>query len=258
MDNDAINRTLDVIEEITRALNAPHTLDEGLSLVVDATCKLLDTTQAAVLLLDEGRQLFIVRAAMGLEGDIARVGYPLGVPDKMQKVLLKIQHIHSISGIDSGIDGIRFPIITTPLFYKGNRIGLLFGGGARDPETANEPLRMKLFSLLAPFASLIIENGRANDIINRRFLANTRQHMEAVLEEERPAPPSGKDVKELPIASDQVVSASISNPAKVVKMLTEAFYRELTAAGFDDSQVTIAATHLIDCILHRGKPPREE
>lgn len=257
MDNDAINRTLNVIEEITRALNAPHTLDEGLRLVVDTTCKLLDTTQAAVLLLDEGRQLFIVRAATGLEGDIARVGFPLEVPDNMQKLLLKIQHIHSISGVDSGIDGIRFPIITTPLFYKGNRIGLLFGGGARDPQTANEPLRMKLFSLLAPFASLIIENGRANDIINRRFLANTRQHMEAVLEEERPAPPA-KDVKALPIASDQVVSASISNPAKVVKMLTEAFYRELTTAGFDDSQVTIAATHLIDCILHRGKPPREE
>ncbi len=77
MDNDAINRTLNVIEEITRALNAPHTLDEGLRLVVDTTCKLLDTTQAAVLLLDEGRQLFSVRAATGLEGYIARVGFPL-------------------------------------------------------------------------------------------------------------------------------------------------------------------------------------
>jgi len=271
MDNDTISRTLSVLGDTAEAFTSPHTLDEGLKLIVNMTCKLLDTTQAAVLLLDEGKQRFVVQAATGLE-DAAnvRVGFPLVVPERLQKILLKLQHIHSVNWLDAGLEGVQFPIISIPLYYKGNRIGLLFAGGARNPDTANEPMRRQLFSLLAPFASLILENAHATDILKQRFVSNTRLHMEAVLKEGPSdalvvaAVPPTKDAVILPQqttrlpAAEQLVATSLRNPSKLVRILTESFYQELVAAGFDDSQVTIAATHLIDCIIYKGKPPKED
>lgn len=261
MGNDTISHTLGVLGDIVDAFTSPHTLNEGLQLIVDLTCKLLDTTQAAVLLLDEGRQLFVVQAAKGLEAANVRVGFPLVVPERLQKILLKLQNIHSINWVDSGLDGVSFPIISIPLFYKGNRIGLLFAGGARYTEIANEPVRRQLFALLAPFASLILENGRATDMLRHRFVSNARHHMEAVLAEtkattEAPGKPAATEPAQT-AATEQLLATSISNPSKVVRMLTESYYQELVAAGFDDSQITVAATHLIDCIIYKGKPPKE-
>ena len=92
---------------------------------------------------------------------------------------------------------------------------------------------------------------------NRRFTANIRRHMESVLVEDAlPAPAAGSSAVQ---PSDrQLIATTISNPARMVRYLTEAFYRELTAAGFDDSNVTIAAAHLVNCIIHQGQPPKGE
>ena len=230
-----LDRNLDILEELSDALTEPINLEEGLRRIVKLTCRVLDSTQAAVLLMDEEKQRFIVNATVGLDPAIFREGSPLIVPDRLQTILFRLQNIHQINWIDSGLEGIQFPIIVMPLYFKGHRIGHLFAGGAKDPNAARDPLRRRLFSLLGPFASLIIENGKAMDLLNQRLAL-------------RPADLADEEVGD----GNQLMINSIRNPAKVVRILAESFYRELRKAGFNDGHVTIAAAHLLDCIVQRG------
>ena len=230
-----LNRNLDILEELSEALTEPSNLADGLRRIVKLTCRVLDTTQAAVLLMDEEKQRFIVHATVGLDPAIFREGSPLIVPDRLQAILFRLQNIHQVNWIDSGLEGIQFPIIVMPLFFKGHRIGHLFAGGAKDPNAARDPVRRRLFSLLGPFASLIIENGKAMDLLNQRLAL-------------RPAEVPPEEAGD----GNQLMINSIRNPAKVVRILAESFYRELTKAGFNEGHVTIAAAHLLDCIVRKG------
>ena len=230
-----LNRNLGILEELSEALTEPSNLEEGLRRIVKLTCRVLDSTQAAVLLMDEEKQRFIVHATVGLDPAIFREGSPLIVPDRLQSILFRLQNIHQINWIDSGLEGIQFPIIVMPLYFKGHRIGHLFAGGANDPSTARDPVRRRLFSLLGPFASLIIENGKAMDLINQRLALH-------------PTELADEEVGD----GNQLMINSIRNPAKVVRILAESFYRELTKAGFNAGHVTIAAAHLLDCIVRKG------
>ncbi|MBO4619655.1 MAG: hypothetical protein J5654_06035 [Victivallales bacterium] len=232
---DELNRNLGILEELSEALTEPSNLEEGLRRIVKLTCRVLDSTQAAVLLMDEEKQRFIVHATVGLDPAIFREGSPLIVPDRLQSILFRLQNIHQINWIDSGLEGIQFPIIVMPLYFKGHRIGHLFAGGANDPSTARDPVRRRLFSLLGPFASLIIENGKAMDLINQRLAL-------------RPTELADEEVGD----GNQLMINSIRNPAKVVRIFAESFYRELTKAGFNAGHVTIAAAHLLDCIVRKG------
>ena len=230
-----LERNLGILEELSEALTEPSNLEEGLRRIVKLTCRVLDSTQAAVLLMDEEKQRFIVHATVGLDPTIFREGSPLIVPDRLQSILFRLQNIHQINWIDSGLEGIQFPIIVMPLYFKGHRIGHLFAGGAKDPSAARDPVRRRLFSLLGPFASLIIENGKAMDLINQRLAL-------------RPAELTDEEVGD----GNQLMINSIRNPAKVVRIFAESFYRELTKAGFNAGHVTIAAAHLLDCIVRKG------
>ena len=233
--DDELNRNLDILEELSEALTEPSNLAEGLQRIVKLTCRVLDTSQAAVLLMDEEKQRFIVHATVGLDPAIFREGSPLVVPDRLQSILFRLQNIHQVNWIDSGLEGIQFPIIVMPLYFKSHRIGHLFAGGAKDPSTARDPVRRRLFSLLGPFASLIIENGKAMDLINQRLAL-------------RPTELTDEEVGD----GNQLMINSIRNPAKVVRILAESFYRELTKAGFNAGHVTVAAAHLLDCIVRKG------
>jgi|LSQX01.1.fsa_nt_gb hypothetical protein len=239
--------TLDILEILSEALTVPRTLDEGLDQIVQITCLLMETEQAAFLLIDEMQQRFIIRSAVGIDSPNFEVGQPLVLPERLLNILWRLQNLHQINWIDSGIDGLKFPIIAMPIRFRGNRIGHLVTGGAKDVSKTKDPVRRKMFSLLAPFASLIIENAKAADLLSQRFALSSRELLEA----------AERDAKDGDAAS-QLMVASIKNPVKVVRLLAESFHRELASAGFNSGQITIACAHLLDCIIKNGNRAKEE
>lgn len=249
MSDNSLEHNLDFLVLLSEALTQPSTLDDGLKRIVELTCQLMDTTQAAFLMADEDKQRFIVRAPIGLESAGLKDGSLLEVPYRLQDILWRLQSLHQINWIEAGIDGIHFPIITMPIYFKGRRIGHLITGGARDASKAKDPVRRKLYSLLGPFASLIIENAKATDLLSRRFALNSKElisemHREAAQRKDASANPAS-----------QLLVTAVRNPTKVARLLAESFYRELNQAGFNAGQITLAAARIIDCIAHDGKPP---
>lgn len=49
--------------------------------------------------------------------------------------------------------------------------------------------------------------------------------------------------------------SSLNNPNKVVRLLAESFYKELTRAGFSPGHITTAAAHILECITRNEPPP---
>ncbi len=240
-----IERSIDVLMLLNEAIKDTCTVDEGLRKIVDLTCRLMDTTQAALLMLDEERELFVVRAPVGLEGTPLKDREPLILPERLQNILFQLRSTHQINYINSGIPGLKFPIIAMPIYFKGNRIGHLITGGAKDPSHSRDPLRRKLFSLLAPFVSLIVENMKASELLEQHFTLNTPE----VLDNARQGETSNAK------AAERLLVTSVRNPGKVVKLLAESFYKQLHRAGFTPGHITIAASQLLECIVH---PPEDE
>ncbi len=242
MGKNGLENNLDVLEILSEALTIPQTLDEGLNRIIGMTCRLMETEQAAFLQIDEEHQCFIIRAAVGLESETFRVGQPLQVPERLQNILWRLRNIHQINWVDSGIEDIKFPIIAMPIQFKGIRIGHLITGGAHDSSTTKDPIRRNLFALLGPFASLIIENAKATDLLSQRFALSSRELLKSA---EREATNGN--------ATERLMVNSISNPIKVVRLLAESFHRELASAGFSSGQITIAVAHILDCVLKNGE-----
>lgn len=234
-----LEANLDVLELLSTALVIPQSLDEGLNQVVRMTCRLMETEQAVFLQLDEEHNCFIVRAVAGVDSPAVRLGCPLQVPERLQNILLKLQHQHAINWVDSGIDGLIFPIIAMPIHFKGKRLGHLLTGGSRDLPKTKEPARRKMLSLLAPFISLVIENAKANDLLSQRFAMYSRELLDQMQKE--------ADDKE-GRASETLMVNSVNNPLKVVRLLAESFHRQLTQAGFTPGQATVAAAHIVSCV----------
>lgn len=238
MSRNGLENNLDVLEILSEALTIPMTLDEGLNRIIRMTCRLMETEQAAFLQIDEEHKCFIIRAAIGLDSENFCIGQPLQLPDRLQSILWRLRNIHQINWVDSGIEGIKFPIIAMPIQFKGMRIGHLITGGAHDTSTTKDPIRRNLFALLGPFASLIIENAKATDLLSQRFVMHSRELLKSA---EREATNGN--------AAERLMVNSISNPIKVVRLLAESFHRELASAGFSTGHITIAAAHILDCAL---------
>lgn len=238
MSNNDLASNLDVLEILTEALTIPRTLDEGLEQITRMTCHLMNTTQAAFLLIDEENHNFIVRSAYGLENANIRPGFPLVVPERLLNILWRLQNIHEINWIFSGIEGIIFPIIAMPIHFKGKRIGHLLTGGAREVGATRAPIRRKMFALLEPFASLVIENAKATDLLSQRFAMNSRELLAEV----------SRNAADETQAADQLMITSLQNPNKVVRLLAESFYNQLVKAGFNHENLATAATQLLDCL----------
>ena len=239
-----IERSIDILMLLNEAIKDTCTVDEGLHKIVDLTCRLMDTTQAALLMLDEEKELFIVRAPSGLEGTPLKDREPLALPERLQNILFQLRSTHQINYINSGIPGLKFPIIAMPIYFKGNRIGHLITGGANDPSHSRDPLRRKLFSLLAPFVSLIVENTKASELLEQHFTLNNPE----VLNNARQG--DANNAK----AAERLLVTSVRNPGKVVRLLAESFYKQLHRAGFTPGHITIAASQLLECIVH---PPED-
>lgn len=237
-----LERSIDVLVLLNEAIKETSSVDEGLYKIVDLTCRLMGTTQAALLLLDEEKELFIVRAPVGMEKTPLKDGEPLILPDRLQNILFQLRSIHQINYIESGIKGLAFPIIAMPIYFKGNRIGHLITGGAKDPGQAKDPLRRKLFSLLGPFVSLIVENTKASELLEQHFAMNATELLDSARD-------GSKDNAK---AAQKLLVTSVRNPSKVVRLLTESFYKQLVKAGFNTGHITTAASTLLECIV---KPP---
>ncbi len=235
-------RSVDVLMLLNEAMKESYSVDEGLHKIVDLTCRLMGTTQAALLMLDEEKEAFIVRAPLGLEGTPLKDGEPLELPERLQNILFQLRSTHQINYINSGIQGLKFPIIAMPIFFKGNRIGHLITGGATDPEQSRNPMRRKLFSLLGPFVSLIVENTKASELLEQHFALNDL------------APLLSSSSNDAAKATSQLLVTSVRNPGKMVRTLADAFYRRLRKAGFNNGHITVAASQLLEDIVH---PPAE-
>lgn len=230
-------KKLGILRLLSEAMTMPRSLDEGLDHITRITCELMDTEQAAFLFRDEEARDFIVRSAVGIEGPNVRSGHKLIVPERLRNILWRLLYLHQINWVDSGIEDIRFPIIVMPITVKGSRIGLLVAGGTRDHNRPYDQIRRQLLSLLAPFASLVIENAKVYDILRQHFALNSQQ-MRVAIEEDG----GNRDLAE------QLTVNSLNNPSKVVRLLAESFYNEMTRAGFSPAHITTAAARIIECL----------
>lgn len=238
--NQQLERSIDVLMLLNEAMTVTSSVDEGLYKIVDLTCRLMETTQAAILLLDEEKEEFIVRAPVGLEGSHIKDREPLVIPQRLQNILFQLRSTHQINWINSGIEGLKFPIIAMPIYFKGNRIGHLITGGAKDPGKSSDPLRRKLLSLLGPFVSLIVENTKASELLEQHFALNATELLDS----------ARMGAKNNAKAAEQLLVASVRNPGKVVRLLAESFYKQLVKAGFNEGQITTAASRLLECIVN--------
>ena len=236
MSNNNLENSLGVLQALSEALTKPRTLDEGLDHITRLTCDLMQTEQAAFLFRDEERKDLLVRSAVGCEAmDGIRVGRFLVVPERLKRILWGLRNIHRINWVDSGIEAIGFPIIVAPISVKGVRVGVLVTGAAKDSSSnPYDSVRQNLFALIAGFSSLVIENAKMYDLLRQHFTLNSLKAQEGE---------TGQ------VAAQNLTVNSINNPNKVIRLLAQSFYQELTRAGFSRGHVATAAAQLLDCII---------
>ena len=159
------------------------------------------------------------------------------VPDRLKRILWKTRFTHQINWIEAGIEHIGFPILVTPISVRGTRVGLFITGKGRTGEPY-DTIRQRLHALIATFASLVIENAKIYDYLRQRFAEHSH---DLVLENRREAHGARDE-------AEQLMVSSLTNPDKVVRLLAESFYKELSRAGFSVGNITMAAAHILECI----------
>ncbi|MBN2452259.1 MAG: hypothetical protein JXR77_17875 [Lentisphaeria bacterium] len=234
--------SLQVLRILSGALTEPHSLDAGLAHIARMTGELMAARQTVILLRDEERGELIVRTCVGIRSRNVRVGHPLVVPPRLKSILWRLRSLHQINGLEVGIEDLAFPILVNPIRVKGERVGLLVAGGLRTPLRGFDPIRRGLFALIAPFASLVIENAKVYDYLRQSFAQRSQDLIEANRREA-----ADRD------QTEHLMVSSLSNPNKVVRLLAESFYKELVRAGFTPGHITTAAAQILECIT-RGTP----
>ena len=229
--------SLDVLRMLADALTVPHTLDEGLEHITRMNCELMQSDQTTLLLRDEGRQELVVRTCQGVVSDSLRVGHPIALPARLKRILWRTRYTHQINGIEAEIEHIGFPIMVTPISVRGTRVGLLITGKSRTSPQYTV-IRQRLHGLIATFASLVIENAKIYDYLRQQFAQRSKE----LVEENRRESNGTRD------EAEQLMISSLTNPDKVVRLLAESFYKELSRAGFSAGNITMAAAHLLECI----------
>ncbi len=248
-----IETSLRVLTLLCDTLNTPVDIDETLERITGMTGVLMETRQTAILLRDDDRNELIVRTRAGIAAPGLQTGHPLAVNARLKHILLRMNSMRQIGTIESGIEGIGFPILVTPLRVKGERVGLLITGSLFPGRTSFDGLRRRLFSLIAAFSSLILENAKAGDYLRQQFAQRSAELLEA----NRLAAAGGTRS-----AEEHLMVSSLKNPTKVVRLLAVSFYKELARAGFSPGHITTAAAELLDCITRQetvaavSAPPR--
>ncbi len=242
-----LTTSLEVLRILAAALTVPHTLDESLQHIARMTGELMATDQTVLLMRDEERGELIVRTCVGISSPNIRVGHPLVVPPRLKAILWRVRSLHQINVIEAGIEGIGFPIVVVPICIRGERVGLIITGKPRTPTRRFDTIQCRLFGLIAPFAALLIENGKVYDYLRQSFAQRSHELIEANRREAGDKDPA-----------QHLMIASLNNPNKVVRLLAESFYKELVKAGFGPGHITTAAAHILECITRsepKGAPP---
>lgn len=243
MSNSELENSLGVLRLLSEALTAPRSLDEGLDYITRMTCQLMEAGQAVFLFRDEERKELIVRSVVGIQSKNINQGNTLFVPERLKNILWRLRNIHQINWVDSGIEDIGFPIIVAPICVKGMRVGLLATGAAKDPSPRPfSPVRQDIFSLIASFASLVIENAKVYDLLKQHFAVNSPELKKLSQQEAKDRNPA-----------EQFAINSINNPGKVVRILAQSFYNELKRAGFQQGHIASAASQLLECIVKNNQ-----
>ena len=99
-------------------------------------------------------------------------------------------------------------------------------------------MRRKLFNLITPFASLVIENSKIYDYLRQSVVLNSKELRQSVI----------ADAGDKRNETEQLMINSLKNPVKVVNKLAETFYMQLAETGFTAGHITSAAAHILDCI----------
>lgn len=245
MKND-FEKNLEMLSLLTEAFLDPTTLEEGLNHITKMTCSLMGTEQAVFLDRDEERQELIVRSVVGIDSPNVKPNHRLLVPEKLHRILWKCHHMHQVGKVEAGIEGIMFPIIINPIVVKKSRVGLLIAGGPKNKETTTpyDSIRRKLFSLIAPIASLVYENSRMYDIVDQKinmsqsYIWGSPELFNTNLSE----------AGDKRAASEQLILNLLRDPNKVVAKVADTFFRELAKFGFTAANITTAAAHILDCL----------
>ena len=239
-DNDLQN-SLVLLKMLVEALTLPRSLDEALEHITTATCKLMETEQAVFLLRDEERGELMVKSAVGMEKTSIRTGNDLNVHQRLKNILWNLKNIHRINWNREENDNIGFPILCAPITVKGARVGILATGAAKNIQEGTRPfnaVRQNLFAIIAPFASLVIENAKVYELLRQHFAITS-----AALRQGSENDTTARN------DAEQVTVNSIGNQTRVVKILAESFFKELKRAGVQDSHVAIAASQMLECIV---------
>ena len=246
MSND-FEKNLKTLTLLSETLTMQRTLEEGLDHITGMTCNLLETEQAVFLFRDEERKELIVKSVVGIDSPNVKIGHRLYVPQRLHNILWLCRYIHQIGRVDAGIEGITFPIIVNPIAVKGSRVGLLIAGGPKDKENDSpyDAIRRQLFSLITPFASLVIENSKVYDYIRQSVVLSSNELRQSVI----------ADAGDKRNETEQLMINSLKNPVKVVKKLAETFFMQLAVTGFTAGHITSAAAHILDCITKSDVDP---
>jgi signal transduction histidine kinase len=183
------SQELEVLNEISQAINSTLDLKEILTLIADHTARLMEVSAASVALHDRAKgDLWFAAASgagadyilakrlafgRGIAGWVAQHGQPLLVADTLQEPRF-------FDEFDRQSGFITRAILCVPLKAKGHIIGVLEVMNKNSGPFNEEDLR--LLTLLAGAAAMTIENARLFDAeVRRRYEAETLREATSAL-----------------------------------------------------------------------------
>jgi signal transduction histidine kinase len=170
------------LQSVTDAALAHLRLDDLLAALLERTREILEVDTCAILLLDEGTNELVARAALGIEEEVEQgVRIPVGggfagriAAEKQPVVLDDVDHAHVLNPIlrEKGIKS----MLGVPLVVEGEVQGVLHVGSLV-PRTF-EKGEVELLQLVADRAALAIEHARLFEA--ERAARERIEHVQAV------------------------------------------------------------------------------
>ncbi len=170
------------LQSVTDAALAHLRLDELLAALLERTRQILEVDTCAILLLDEGTNELVARAALGIEEEVEQgVRVPVGAgfagriaAEKRPVILDDVDHAHVLNPLlrEKGVKS----MLGVPLVVEGDVRGVLHVGSLR-PRAFHDD-EVELLQLVADRAALSIEHARLFEA--ERAARERIEHVQAV------------------------------------------------------------------------------
>jgi signal transduction histidine kinase len=170
------------LQSVTDAALAHLRLDELLGALLERTRQILEVDTCAILLLDEGTNELVARAALGIEEEIEEgVRVPVGAgfagriaAEKLPVILDDVDHAHVLNPLlrEKGIRS----MLGVPLVVEGEVQGVLHVGSLRSRAFHED--EVELLQLVGDRAALAIEHARLFEA--ERSARERIEHVQAV------------------------------------------------------------------------------